>query len=168
MNKQDLMAMLAAAEEITIAAKKHEDRLRLAAEHWDDLPDTSDYVVCGEAFTPLSKAMANWRGLMATIFPLPEPKPEDETEIAQWLSGNPEQVRDHKSQIPLFNPSLARQVAEDNLRKDNAADQRYTEIARGLPEWAREIVEREIGGAGQQRLELVEAWIQGMQERGHL
>lgn len=86
MNKQDLMAMLAAAEEITIAAKKHEDRLRLAAEHWDDLPDTSDYVVCvvcGEAFTPLSKAMANWQVLMAAIFPLPEPRPEVETEITQ-------------------------------------------------------------------------------------
>lgn len=69
MNKQDLMAMLAAAEEITIAAKKHEDRLRLAAEHWDDLPDTSDYAVVGESFAPLSQALASWRRLMTAIFP---------------------------------------------------------------------------------------------------
>lgn len=144
MNKQDLMTMLAAADEITAAAKLHEDRLRLAVKHWDNLPDTSDYVVCGDSFAPLSKALASWRRLMSAVFPLPEPKPEVENEIAQWLSENPEQVRDHKSQIPLFNPSLARQVADDNLRKDNAADQRYTEITtRGLQEWAREIVERE-------------------------
>lgn len=96
MNKQDLMAMLAAAEEITIAAKKHEDRLRLAAEHWDDLPDTSDYVVCGDSFAPLSQALASWKRLMSAIFPLPEPKPEVENEIAQWLSENHEQVRGTK------------------------------------------------------------------------
>ena len=29
-------------------------------------------------------------------------------------------------------------------------------------------VDYDVGGTGQQRLELVEAWIQGMQERGHL
>ena len=70
--------------------------------------------------------------------------------------------------IPLFNHRLARQAAAENKQSDIDADERYAEITRGLPEWAREIVEREIGGAGQRRLELVEAWIQGMQERGHL
>ena len=70
--------------------------------------------------------------------------------------------------IPLFNHLLARQAAAENKRSDIDADERYAEIARGLPGWAREIVEREIGGAGQQRLELVEAWIQEMKERGHL
>jgi hypothetical protein len=91
-----MMTMLAAAEEISGAAKKHEEYLRLVAARWGELPDTSDYAVVGESFAPLSQALASWRRLMTAIFPLPEPKPEVENEIAQWLSENHEQVRGTK------------------------------------------------------------------------
>lgn len=77
MNKQDLMKMADYAAEITAAARKHEAALRWAVDNWDSLPDHSDYAVLGESFEPLSRALAEWRCLMAAIFPPVIPESQD-------------------------------------------------------------------------------------------
>lgn len=79
--------MLAAAEEITLAAQKHERCLRLAALKWESLPDTSDYVVSGEAFAPLSQSLADWRVLMAAIFPAQGADGKEIAELESIVAG---------------------------------------------------------------------------------
>jgi len=75
MTREDLMRMIDAANEIAVAAKRHEEELKnvLAMEV---MPE--DWQI-GELFSPVSQAMANWRRRMGAMFP---PPVEDEKEIA--------------------------------------------------------------------------------------
>ena len=83
MDKNDLMKMADAAEMLAAAATNHAAYLRRQAEGWETLPDHSDYAVVGGSFGPVSQALADWRRLMADLFPTPAESPAETTELEQ-------------------------------------------------------------------------------------
>ena len=83
MTKDDLLRMIAAAEMITIAAKRHEDGLK-AAFAMPELP--VDWMI-GELFSPLSQEIANWRNLMSAMFPIPDEDPQQIADLEKIVDG---------------------------------------------------------------------------------
>jgi len=84
MNANDLRKMCDYAADLTRAAQQHETSLKaalLAAERgepWEEMQ-------IGEAFSPVSQALANWRGLMARLFPTPPKNAEEMAELAATM-----------------------------------------------------------------------------------
>lgn len=83
MNAQDLRKMIDAAAEITRAAQQHEVALKCAMTAAERDEPWEDWQI-GEAFSPVSQALADWRNLMGRLFPVP---PEDPAEMAELTAG---------------------------------------------------------------------------------
>jgi hypothetical protein len=78
MNTNDLRKMIDAAADITRAAQQNEETLKVALAAAERDEEWADWHV-GEAFSPVSQALADWRLLMGRLFPTP---PEDAAELA--------------------------------------------------------------------------------------
>ncbi len=84
MNANDIRKMINAAAEITRAAQQHETALKAAllaeerGEPWEEFQ-------IGEAFSPVSQALAGWRVLMARLFPTPPKNAEEMAELAATM-----------------------------------------------------------------------------------
>jgi len=79
MTKDDLLRIILSAEMLTIAAKRHEDGLK-AILAIPDLPEIEDRLI-GDLFSPLSQELANWRNLMAAMFPTPDEDPQQMADL---------------------------------------------------------------------------------------
>jgi|PlaIllAssembly_1097288.scaffolds.fasta_scaffold3298564_2 hypothetical protein len=81
MNTNDLRKMIEAAAEITRAAQQHEVGLHQALKAMER-GEVEDWQV-GDCFLPVSRALAEWRVLMAAIFP--EPPEAEFGPVPDWL-----------------------------------------------------------------------------------
>lgn len=76
--------MVEAASNITRAARQHEAALKAAlyaAEHdnpWEEMQ-------IGEAYSPLSQALTDWRGLMSNLYQITHENSNDLAELATTL-----------------------------------------------------------------------------------
>ena len=82
MTTTDLRKMIDAAADITRAAQQQEIALQCALRDAERDEEWADWQI-GEAFSPVSQALADWRLLMGRLFPTP---PEDAAELAELAS----------------------------------------------------------------------------------
>ena len=81
MNANDLRKMIDAAAGITRAAQQHEVALKTALAAAERDEEWADWQI-GEAFSPVSQALADWRLLMSRAFPDPPEAPAEIAELA--------------------------------------------------------------------------------------
>jgi hypothetical protein len=81
MTTNDLRKMIDAAAAITRAAQQHEVALKVALAATERDEEWTDWQI-GEAFSPVSQALADWRLLMSRMYPTPPEDPAELTELA--------------------------------------------------------------------------------------
>jgi hypothetical protein len=84
MDTNDLRKMIAAAADITHAAQRHEVALKAALAAAEQDEEWADWQI-GEAFSPVSQALADWRLLMGRVFPEPLENPAELAELARLV-----------------------------------------------------------------------------------